>query len=356
MPRTQHAMSRLRFGTLWFAILAVLGATTLAWVRGGLPISTPRSQLLTAEQSVQAGNLLKADELLARFTKETPDDARGHFLYAQVLRRLERTADAEFHLGRAGELGLPLEDGRREFGLLYAALDFSLAEGALQFTLNHNPYDVEVLQALAEGYTKTRRWRQAELAFERLLELETDRIDVLFKRGEMYMTAERLAGAESDFREIAKLAPRNYRARMLLCHCLLADARMAEAEPELRWCRAARPDSPNPLIGLATCAVERQDYNAAVKLLEEALDLDPASLQALNELATVKMMQGRYEEAIPILQFTLRLDGKDKQATLKLAQVFRRTGKPEQAKELEQKYQALDKAEAERSKQQRGSQ
>jgi tetratricopeptide (TPR) repeat protein len=142
---------------------------------------------------------------------------------------------------------------------------------------------------------------------------------------------------------------------MLLCHCLLADARMAEAEPELRWCRAARPDSPNPLIGLAICAVERQDYNAAVKLLEEALDLDPASLQALNELATVKMMQGRYEEAIPVLQFILRLDSKEKQATLKLAQVLRRTGKPEQAKELEQKYQTLDKEEAERSKRQRGS-
>jgi tetratricopeptide (TPR) repeat protein len=298
--------------------------------------------LAAAEQAAAAGNLLRAERILVDLEKECPENAPLHLMYAHVRRRLGRSADAESHLARAGRLGLLADQGRREFGLLYAATDFFLAEGALLFALRQNPDDREVLEMLAEGYARSGRWTDAEDNFSRLIELDSNRIDVLFARADMYMSADYYGRAERDYRHILGLSPGNYRARILLAHCLLSDARMQQAEPILEECAAMRPDSPDPLIGLASCALERRDFDRAARFLGKALELDPGSTRALNELANMYLTQKQYETAIPVLERILRLDKSDRKAALNLAQALGYTGAASRAAELEKKYLVLD--------------
>src|SRR5262249_31577583 len=158
------------------------------------------------------------------------------------------------------------------------------------------------LKALAEGYARNRRWVEAEEYFARWLALQPDNLEVLLDRGEMYVSTERYSLAEADFRRILELSPTHYRATLLLSHCLLADAHLAQAEPELQACGQMRPESPDPLIGLAACAMEREDFEKAHTLLSQALALDRGSVRAMNEIGTIQMYRRRYDLAIPMLQ------------------------------------------------------
>src|SRR5262249_32462823 len=120
-------------------------------------------------------------------------------------------------------------------------------------------------------------------------------------------------------------------------------------EPELRRCRQERPDRPEPLIGLAACAVGREDYAEAQALLAKALELDPRSLTALLEQGDLCLRRQQDEEAIPYFEEGVRLYPRHKQGHLKLAQALRYTGKMERAKRHEQVYQELDREEDQRA-------
>src|SRR6516164_8992040 len=131
---------------LLFILLIAVGAAPIAlyyW-----PRYTKHRLISGAQSALAAGNLTGADELLTKLIRLDPDNAQAHFLEAKVLRGLGRSADAMAHLSRSTELGYDHDQGRREYGLLFAPLDFSLAEGALQRVLDQAPDDKEVLQAL----------------------------------------------------------------------------------------------------------------------------------------------------------------------------------------------------------------
>jgi len=144
--------------------------------------------------------------------------------------------------------------------------------------------------------------------------------------------------------------PNHFRARLLLAHSLLSDARMADAEAELLICQGLRPDRVEPLVGLATCAVERGDREQARARLERALALDPSSTLALQEQGNLYLRDQRYDLAGPVFQRVVRLDPRDKQAHLKLAQVLRQQGDPEGARKHEEAYRELDQEESQQSK------
>jgi Flp pilus assembly protein TadD len=334
----------------WFLLaLAVLipVAAAAAWY-GYWPVYHRKTLLAAAEKAMAEGNNAKAEEALQQLVKEEPDNMRGHFLYAQVLRRLSRGEEADIHLGKAGELGLPAEDGRRELGLIYATLDFRAAEGALKATLREHPDDAEVLKALVDGLARQGRFVETERYFKRLLELQPDNVEILLDRATMYISMEQFDKAQADLRALLQRVPDQYRAHLLLSHCLLAEARITEAEPVLLKCKEMRPESPDPLIGLAACAMEREDFVKAHTLLDKAIQLDPGSIRALNEIANIQMYRGVYDLAIPYLQRILKFNKNDKEAHLKLAQCFRFTGKVEEAKEHQARYEELDEEELRR--------
>lgn len=332
------------------AVVLVPAAVLAGWLDLA-PRYERRRQLERAEQAVAANNLARAEELLRGLTREAPDALRPQLLYAQVLRRLGRVGDAEAALQRAKALGLPDADARRESGLLLAAKGLPEAEEPLQQVLRERPDDAEVLRALARGYAMQRRWREADAAYTRCLEVHPNQTAVLFERGRSRLEAREFAKAAADFREVVRQSPEHFQARLYLAHCLLSDARMAEAEPELLVCRQLRPEAVEPLVGLASCAVERGDLNQAQSLLHKALVLDPTSTLVLNEQGELYLLRQRYDLAAVVFQEVVQRDPRDKRGHLRLAQVLRHNGDLERAREHARRFEELDREEERQSEQ-----
>src|SRR5262249_48743302 len=151
-------------------------------------------------------------------------------------------------------------------------------------------------------YARQQRWREAEQACTHILAVQPERTDVLLERATLRKENTQFADAVADCHEVLRRSPDHYFARLLLAHCFLAEANLEAAEPDLRRCRQQRPDRPEPLIGLAACAVGREDYDEAQALLAKALQFDPRSLPALLEQGDLCLRRQRYEEAIPLFE------------------------------------------------------
>src|SRR5437764_13471260 len=106
-------MTRRTYQRLLLLLMFVVPAGVAAWWWYYWPVYHLRDLRGRAERAVAEDNLPRAEEVLGRLSQEYPDDVRGHFLYAQVLRRLGRVEAADKHLGEAARLGLAPEAGRR---------------------------------------------------------------------------------------------------------------------------------------------------------------------------------------------------------------------------------------------------
>jgi tetratricopeptide (TPR) repeat protein len=306
-------------------------------------------KLAEAEQALADQNLERADDMLRSLLMEDSGQARAQFLYAQVARRLGRKEQAWTALARAVQLGVAAAEAKSEYALLEAADHFPVAEKVLREIAEERPTDREILKALARGYAEHGRWSDAEQFYSRCLELEPDPIPCLQDRGRVRMEQGHYRQAADDFREIVGLSPQHFEARLLLAHCLLSIARMAEAETELNACRGLRPARPEPFVGLAKCALERGQHDEAQALVKRALALDPASVMALHLHGDLYLRRQQFDLAVPVFAAVVRLQPRDKEGHLKLAQALRQQGDLQRAKAHEMQYQRLVQQEKQRT-------
>ncbi|MCI0461716.1 MAG: tetratricopeptide repeat protein [Gemmataceae bacterium] len=333
-------MTRLWKSVILVALIA--GATMAGWVS-----LSGRLLLASAEKAAVANDLAAAEELLQRFTQQCPDQLRGHYLHAQVLRRLRRLDPARTALARAVELGLADADRHREVALQQAARQFTPAiENGLRQALEDRPDDAEVLEVLAEGCAGDQRWDEAERWYTRLVEVQPDWPEAWLGRGRFRLEAARhgrghRAMAAADLREAVRRQPERFEARLLLANCLLSDAVFDEAREHLLACQQLRGDRPEPLVGLAACALEGLEWEKAEAFLKEALALDPASASVLGKLGDLYLRRERFDQAEAIFRRVVRIDSRNRAAYLKLAQALRNLGRAEEASEQESIYQHL---------------
>jgi tetratricopeptide (TPR) repeat protein len=323
-------MRRTRLcAVLVLLLLLGAGATATWWYFAAL--QRPQGLSAEIESALAQQHLGRAERLLRQLAREQPGDFTVRLRWASVLRRLGRTAEGEAALAEAVKGGLPEAKGRREFGLLEAPRDFAIAEQALHRAWRERTDDVEVLQALAEGYAGRRRWREAEEVYDAWLRIDPDRLGSYLGRGEARLERGALPGAMGDLQRVLAQSPCHFRARLLLAHCLLAEARMEDAEAELDTCRRLRPDRAEPLLGLAACTTDRGDLANSNELLRQAALLAPLSTEVLEEQANVFLALGRYDLAQTVLERLVVLAPRNPKGHLKLAQVYSRRDEKERA-------------------------
>lgn len=329
-------------------IVALVGILVLAWsARMDRSVTAPPPPPL--DDSAQ-------EELAARESLHNqPDDPQARLRLARALRRLGRASEAEVELARAIQAGLPEAQGQREVVLLLAPRNWPpQMEGLFQRVVRENADDPEVLLAVADSYSAKSRWESAEGLYSRLIKIAPDQTELFFKRGVARMRSTFFGTAAADFRNVLAHDPDRYDARLFLGHSLLGDARMVAAERELQACRRQRPEAIEPLIGLAACAVERNDLGTAETLLTEAAQRDGNSPQVLQELASLYLRQMRMEPAIATLSRLVTLDPAHRQGHLLLAQALLATGNAAESRKHEQIYKELDRKEEARLDAQRG--
>jgi tetratricopeptide (TPR) repeat protein len=337
--------------------LAILGCLVFL----GLSELWPKYLLAQAENALAADNLNQAEAVLRRLVAHFPENARARFPLAQVLRRQGRPDQAEESLRIALELGYDRNDGERELALDEAAIKF---RPPLEYTLRklseENPDDLDVVVSLARGYFSIREWRQAESYFSRLIEQQPENVDWYWERGQARRnaaseseTGEGQEFAAADFREVLRRNPDHLEARLRLAQYLLGNAHMKEAREEFLKCNHLDPERPEPLIGLANCALEEQDWNRANNLLTQALERQWNSLIALALKGDLHLLRQQNSEAIQCFQKILVLEPTNKAAHLKLAQAFRSSGKLSEARNQESAYERLRLQEEKETKERR---
>jgi len=338
-------MSRRAILAASVAVLTVVGV--LAWSARKDRVDPPTAPV--ADDPAQ-------EELAAREAiRAQPNDPQARFGLARALRRLGRAKEAEDELALAIQAGLPEAQGQREVVLLMASRNWpQQMEGLFQRVLRDNPDDQELLLAVADSYSAKSRWASAESLYSRLIKLAPDQTELYFKRGVARMRLTYFATAEEDFRKVLAREPERYEARLFLGHSLLGDARMDAAARELEACRHQRPEAIEPLIGLAACAVERNDLGAAEALLTDAAKRDGDSPLVLQELASLYVRQMKMELAVATLRRLLVFDPNHRKGHLLLAQALLALGDTAKARKHEQIYEDLDRREEERLGTRRG--
>jgi len=329
-PKGRGARAVRRLAVALLVISAAVGLGRLAW-----PGVRREVRLRLAERAMARGDLADAEDRLGRLIRDRPEETRPRLLGVQLARRLGRITEAEEGLQRAVELGLPVEDGRREFALIAALEDFPRAEGSLRRVVAEHPGDREAHRALAEGYARARRWAEAASACSAWLDRAPDEVDAQLLRARANRASGSRDKSEADLRAILDRDPDHYPARLLRGDWLRDDGKLAEAEPDFLACRRLRPDRPEPLVGLAGCASGRGDSARAEALLDHALTLAPNSPPTLRARCGLHVARGRDDLAIPLLERLTALDPADGSAPRQLARIYRQAGDEPRAREHE---------------------
>jgi tetratricopeptide (TPR) repeat protein len=295
------------------------------------------------EDALAKGSVGEASERARRLVRSYPDDWQARRLLARAEFRAGRSYEAAAALHEARKLGLPEEQARVETAIQGAAGDFVRFEPILKQALEHDADDVDVVEALARGYSGAHRWVEAETACNRWIELQPNRIEVYTARGKIRQELKAYHQAIDDFAAAVRLAPDDFAAHLQLANGLLSDARIEETERELQWCRRMEPKRPEPLVGLASCAIEHGKLDEAQRFLDQALALDPNNGPGLHEQGNLYLLRRQWPKAVLVYEHILQLDDRDKHAHLKLAQALRSQGDLSRAETHRRRFEELDR-------------
>ncbi len=124
-----------------------------------------------------------------------------------------------------------------------------------------------------------------------------------------------------------------------------------QAEKFLKNAVTLAPDDPAMLTAakftLARIAVKEGNDAEAMRLLEYVIRTNPKDVDARVELADIRHKTGQYEAAVRILQEALSFDPRNGRAHFLLGKVFTRLGKPAEAEQHFKTFQDLEKSGAE---------
>ena len=133
-------------------------------------------------------------------------------------------------------------------------------------------------------------------------------------------------GSEQDFRRAIEADPGNADANFYYSQCLTVMGRFDEAVAAAR--RAQRLDPWSPLIAHYIGRIQYfgREYDAALRTLKDALDLDPNYAFTQIVLVTVYEQLHRYDEALDHRQAYLTLNGARPDEVAALVQLGHRSG------------------------------
>ena len=176
-----------------------------------------------------------------------------------------------------------------------------LAAQTLQPLLQNAPSDVEIYSNLAQVYTESRRFGDAEKAVrsaEKLAQNPTDKETVGFLLGGMYERQKKYEQAEQAFKGVLALNPQNAPALNYFGY-MLADrgVRLDEAADMLRRALDVDPSNAAYLDSMGWIFYKQNKLPQAESYIRKAIDRDSHDPTMLSHLGDVLAKSGRTEQA-----------------------------------------------------------
>lgn len=280
-----------------------------------------------------------------------PEEARGHFekclkiwpnsftahlLACRACRQSGDFTAAESHL-RASQAFLETtsDEVALEWALLQASSGNSReVEEFLQWRIEQDPGQSPIVwEALAEGYIRGYRIRDALSLLDHWLVFEPDNLRALELRGLAWQNGRAAFRGSQDFKRVIEKDPTRDATRWRLIHCLLDMGSYDEALPHLEHIARAKPGDAEIRILLARCYNMLGRGLEARRVLDEVLVEFPENRLALRTRGQFALADQQPERAEQWLQQAAQLWPNDYQSQWFLFRALQQQrGRAEEAK------------------------
>jgi len=291
-----------------------LFGTSTAAALVALALSTPTASQQTAtrsperaiEAAIARGNFSGATELARTELEQSPRNPKLWTLEAIALSRLGQTKEALGAYDHALEIMpdyLPALEGAAE--LEYNA-GGSRARVLLDRIVHLHPENSTAHAMLGVLAYKRHDCREAVKHFDASRELISSQPAAMAEYGSCFVDLARPEEALPVFESLVALAPQDAHARYNLAVVQLARHRARDAIVTLQpLVESARPD-PDALDLASSAYEETGDTPTAVKLVREAIVLDPKKVRYYVDFATISFAHQSFEVGVDMLNVGLK--------------------------------------------------
>lgn len=212
---------------------------------------------------------------------------------------------------------------------------FGQAEPALRAAYERNRDDVEVVEALARGYSSEDNVTHAEELLTRWVELRPGEIEPLRFRHAYYRKRRDMERSYADAKRLVELDPNNYDFRRTAMNNAFDVANFTDSEVHCRKCLQLRPGDSDLRVMLARILRSKGDNVGSATVLDQLLKEDPKNTQYLLSRGILYLETGVPEKAIPMLREVLDRDPRSQRtAGYQLSLALSQVGRHEEARKV----------------------
>lgn len=331
------------------AAVLILGVVSIVLIQRLQVSRLGRSNLVEADEAVEAGDLERAEELYQQHMRIFPDDLETQLKYVNVL--LDRSKTPA-RIGQA--LGIydqvlarepGRDDARRRLAEILvesgSARDMADARSHLTILLRATPEDGDLEYLMGRCEQEAEDDREAVESFKSAAAHgAAQRFDALQRaatllRGRLNEPAE----ADEVIESMVAAAPDDHRVYLERGRYRLkfqkTDEDLEAAEADFQEALKRKPEAAEVYIELAGLAQRKTppDWDEAAKVLERGLKAAPKSGELYLPLAMVELRAGKSEEAVATLRRGLDVLPDDIGMRLGLADILAQRGETTELKE-----------------------
>jgi tetratricopeptide (TPR) repeat protein len=195
----------------------------------------------------------------------------------------------------AHQLSVPHKaDDEFEKGMSFAYIkaDYRAAIPQFQLAIKDFPTYYEAYAEEGSAYYQLQDTKNAEEALRKSIELSSGQYaDAMFTLAAILTDTKRYADAETTARQGISVDASSWRGPFELARALTALKRPEEAEKSARQSRDMMPDNPPVYLLLANIHIQRKDYPALIRDLDDYLRLSPIGPEADQARKTRERVQ-----------------------------------------------------------------
>lgn len=248
----------------------------------------------------------KVEEALAYLQaayKASPDDLSTGITVSQILRSLNRLADAEKVLAAMVERAPDQRALTFNYAQVLSALDRTPeAKQYLERTVAIDPTYGAAAMQLVDIYQQESQWAKAAATLQPLITENPMRLELQRQQAYFYLRAGDARGARDRFRALVAADPKDDRSLFYLAEALNDLEEYPEAEKYFRQLQARDPKDVDYATSLALSLAGQKKWDEAAQSFTKILGMAdvPPNLIAVSrtQLAFIALQKANYEQAI----------------------------------------------------------
>lgn len=260
-------------------------------------------RLLLDRAGADRARIEEALKYLQAAFKSNPDDLSTGVAVSQILRSLDRKAEAERILAMMVERA----PDQRSLNFNYAQVLTSLGRGAeskqyLERTVALDPTFGPAVMQLLEIYQQEGEWRKAAELLQPLIDENPMSLELQKQQAFFYLRAGDAREARERFETLVASDPKDTRSLFYLAEALNDLDQYAEAERILRQLLTADPTDTDVAASLGLSLAGQKKWDQASQAFTSLLQMSevPDNLSALarTQLAYIDLQKGNYAAAV----------------------------------------------------------